>query len=452
MTTRRDMLLKGALIGGALAMPRSVGAESGTREAAAKESGSRWDETYSGGAIDRKPLPPGLPGKDYNPVVIPNGATLPWKIVDGVKVFHLIAEEIQHEFAPGLTATCWGYNGNVNSTVIEAVEGERIRIYVTNKLSAPTTVHWHAIYLPNGMDGVSGLNQRPIEPGETFKYEWTIRQQGTYMYHSHYDTMTQEGMGLIGMLIIHPRNPGPDDRVDRDFALMLSEWRIDPGTSRPDTNEMSDFNVLTINGRAFPGTDALVAKKNDRVRIRFGNLSAMDHHPMHLHGHYFKVVATDGEPIPRSAQWPETTVLVAVGQTRDIEFIADAPGDWAMHCHMTHHVMNQMGHEMPNMVGVKTGNLDRGVRNLLPGYMTMGVRGMGGMGKMGMAVPENSIPMGGAPGPFDYIGMGGMFTILKVREHLTSYDDPGWYQHPKGTVASPAGASELKRDLGMVPS
>lgn len=123
-----------------------------------------------------------------------------------------------------------------------------------------------------------------------------------------------------------------------------------------------------------------------------------------------------------------------------------------MHCHMTHHIMNQMGHEMPNMVGVKTGNFDRGVRNLLPGYMTMGEKGMGGMGKMGMAIPKNSIPMLGAPGPFDYLGVGGMFTVVKVRENLTSYDDPGWYKHPKGTVASPALAAELKRDLGIVPS
>jgi hypothetical protein len=140
-------------------------------------------------------------------------------------------------------------------------------------------------------------------------------------------------------------------------------------------------------------------------------------------------------------------VLVAVGQTREIEFIADAAGDWAMHCHMTHHVMNQMGHDFPNMVGMDPGDLDRKVRRLLPGYMTMGQTGMGEMGEMAMAVPENSIPMVGGPGPFGYIDMGGMFTVVKVRDRLASYDgDPGWYKHPKNTVAEAATEDDLRRD------
>jgi len=414
---------------------------------AAEDNGSRRDASYSGGPVDVKPLPPGRPRRDYLPVTVPNGRTLLWKIVRDAKVFHLVAEEIKHHFADGLQATCWGYNGHVNGTLIEAVEGERVRIYVENRLDVPTTVHWHGLFLPNGMDGVSALTQRPIDPGETFRYEFTLRQHGTFMYHSHHDTMTQEGMGLLGMFVIHPRNPHPDDRVDRDFGIMLSEWRIDPGTSRPNTLEMSDFNVLTMNGRCFPGIDPLVVKTGDRVRIRIGNLSAMDHHPIHLHGYRFKIVATDGERIPRTAQWPETSVLVAVGQTREIEFIADAAGDWAMHCHMTHHVMNQMGHDFPNMVGMDPGDLDRKVRRLLPGYMTMGQTGMGEMGEMAMAVPENSIPMVGGPGPFGYIDMGGMFTVVKVRDRLASYDgDPGWYKHPKNTVAEAATEDDLRRD------
>lgn len=415
---------------------------------------SYWEKSYSGGAVDVKPLPPGVPGKDYRPVVIPNGRALPFKIVEGVKVFHLIAEEVEHAFDPGLKTKCWGYNGRVNSTVIEALEGERVRIYVTNRLPVATSVHWHGIYLPAGMDGVSGLTQPSIKPGETVKYEWTLRQHGTFMYHSHHDTMTQEGMGLIGMFVIHPRNPAPEYRVDRDFALLLSEWAIKPGTARPNTLEMTDFNILTINGKCFPSTEPLVSKTGDRVRIRLGNLSATDHHPIHLHGYHFRVAATDGEDIPLSAQWPETTVLIAVGQTRNIEFISDAPGDWAMHCHMTHHVMNQMGHEFPNMVGVDPRGLDEKVGSLLPGYMTMGQGGMD-MGRMAelMPMPRNSISMKGAPGPFgDYISMGGMFTILKVRDRLESYDrDPGWYEHPAGTVSLKASAQDLARD-GIDPT
>lgn len=317
---------------------------------------------------------------------------------------------------------------------------------MTNKLIAPTTVHWHGLYLPNGMDGVSGVTQPPIPPGKTFKYEWTLRQSGTFMYHSHHDAMTQEAMGLIGPFVIHPRNPAPDYRVDRDFVLMSSEWAIPAGAKRPNPNAMDGFNMLTFNGKAFPGTDPLVVKTGQRVRIRLCNLSAMDHHPIHLHGYKFKVTATDGERIPASAQWPETTVLVAVGQTRDIELVADAPGDWLMHCHMTHHVMNQMGHGFPNMVGMKTGDLDKRIQPLLPGYMTMGDKGMGGMGEMGMKVPKNSIPMVGKQAQYGYTGMGGMFTLLKVRDELKSYKDPGWYKHPKGTMASLASAAELKRD------
>ena len=190
--------------------------------------------------------------------------------------------------------------------------------------------------------------------------------------------------------------------------IMLSEWAIKAGTARPNTLEMTDFNILTMNGKVFPSTGPLVCKTGDKVRIRLGNLGAMDHHPIHIHGYHFRITATDGEDIPLSAQWPETTVLVAVGQTRTIEFIADAPGDWAFHCHMTHHVMNQMGHEFPNMVGMKPGDLDEKVRPLLPGYMTMGHTGMD-MGRMAevMPMPANSIPMKGAVGPFgDYISHG----------------------------------------------
>jgi len=389
--------------------------------------------------------PPEPAGRGYRPVIVPNGAKLPWKVVDGVKVFHLVAEEVEHEYAPGIKARCWGYNGQVHGPMIEAVEGDRVRIYLTNRLPAPTTLHSHGVLLENGMDGVGGLTQKAVPPGETYKYEFTLRQRGTCMYHSHHDEMTQMALGMTGLFVIHPRTPrGP--RVDRDFALMLHEWRVNVGAARPDPSEMSDFNLLTINGKAFPGTDALVVKKGQRVRIRIGNLSAMDHHPIHLHGYQFKITETDGGEIPTSAQWPETTVLVPTGSTRTIEFVADQAGDWAMHCHMTHHVMNQMGHGIPNMVGVKPGKLNAKIQQLLPGYMTMGQDGMGDMGDMPMSVPKNSIPMVGGRGKHGTITMGGMFTILKVREQLESYADPGWYEAPPNTTAQAAPNADLVRD------
>ena len=397
--------------------------------------------------VDPKSVdPPGEPGKDYTPVITPNDVALPWKIVGGIKVFHLVAEEVDHEFAPGMRAKCWGFNGHVHGPTIEAVEGDRVRIYVTNNLPAATSVHWHGILLPNGMDGVGGLTQKNIEPGETFRYEFTLRQHGTHMYHSHHDEMTQMALGTMGMFIIHPRRPKAP-RPDRDFAFMLGEWRLDTGTYRPNPNEMTDFNVFTFNAKIFPATAPMVAKLGDRVRIRIGSVAVMDHHPIHLHGHQFRVTETDGGQIPESAQQVETTVLVAVGQSRTFDFVADQPGDWPMHCHMTHHVMNQMGDTFPTTIGVKAGKLDEKIRgSLLPGYMTMGTSGMGEMATMQMKMPRNSLPMTGAPGPFDVIDMSGLLTILKVRETLTNYDDPGWYQHPPGTVASLASNDELQRD------
>ena len=170
----------------------------------------------------------------------------------------------------------------------------------------------------------------------------------------------------------------------------------------------------------------------------------MDHHPIHLHGFQFHTVATDGGPVPVTARVPQTTVLVPVGTTQTIEFVADEAGDWVMHCHMTHHMMNQMGHGFTNTLGMDVGDVDARIRKLLPGYMTMGQHGMAEMGEMNMAAPRNSIPMRGAHAQFGYTDMGGMFTILKVREQVTNYDeDPGWYAHPPGTVAGPASAEEL---------
>jgi FtsP/CotA-like multicopper oxidase with cupredoxin domain len=390
--------------------------------------------------------PPGGGAPGYRPVVTPNGVTLPWKMSGGAKVFHLVAEPVAHEFAPGLVAECWGYNGRVHGPTLEAVEGDRVRIYVTNRLPAATTVHWHGLLLPSGMDGVGGVSQKAIRPGETFRYEFTLRQHGTFMYHSHHDEMTQMQLGMMGLFLVHPKAPAAPP-PDRDYALLLSEWKIEPGARRPDPAEMTDFNIFTFNARSFPGTRALLARTGERVRVRIGNLSTMSHHAIHLHGYNFKVTATDGGEIPVAGQWPETTVHMPAGSTRTIEFTADEPGDWVIHCHMLHHVMNQMGHAGGKLLGVSTDGLSANIRPLVPGYMAMGAHGMGDMGEMGMKVPPNSIPMVGGPGPHDYITMGGMFTLLKVRDELPADgSDPGWYAAPPGTQATNATIEELARD------
>jgi FtsP/CotA-like multicopper oxidase with cupredoxin domain len=285
------------------------------------------------------------------------------------------------------------------------------------------------------MDGVGGLTQPHIQPGETYVYEFTLRQNGTFMYHPHADEMVQAAMGMMGMFIVHPRVPR-QSAVDRDFCFMLHAWDIEPGTyiARPTT--MTEFNLWSFNSRVFPGIDPLVVRKGDRVRIRIANMSMHDH-PIHIHGYAYTVTETEGGQIPKTAQFPEATVNIAVGAIRVMEFTADEPGDWALHCHKSHHTMNAMGHVVPNMLGVKQHELDAKIRSLVPGYMSMGQDGMADMARMQMPLPENTLPMMMGQGPFGPLEMGGMFTVIKVRERLArdDYRDPGWYEHPPGTVA-----------------
>jgi FtsP/CotA-like multicopper oxidase with cupredoxin domain len=373
---------------------------------------------------------PGLPRRPFTPVVTPNGSTLPWTMKDGAKEFRLVAQPVKREFAPGMVVDCWGYNGQTPGPTIEVVEGDRVRIFVENRLPERTSMHWHGVLLPNGMDGVAGLVQPHILPGETYVYEFTLRQHGTLMYHPHSDEMVQMALGMMGFFIVHPR--AAPTRVDRDFAIMVHEWSIPPGTSRPNPMVMFDFNLFTFNSRAWPGTAPLVVRQGERVRVRLGNLS-MDNHPIHMHGHRFAVTGTDGGPIPESARHLENTVDVPVGATRDFEFVADEPGDWPLHCHKSHHTMNAMNHDLPNVIGMDASVDEAKLRDILPGYMAMGSRGMGAM--MNMGLPRNTLPMMAGKGPFGDIEMGGMFTMVKVRRDLTSYEDPGWYKQPPGTSA-----------------
>ena len=377
--------------------------------------------------------------RTYTPVHTLNGWTLPYLSKNGVKEFHLVAEEVEHEFAPGCKAKCWGYNGTTPGPTIEAVEGDRVRLYVTNHLREPTSVHWHGLYLPSGMDGVSGLNQPHINPGETYAYEFTLRQHGTHMYHPHADEMVQMAVGMMGLFIIHPKEVEPRP-IDRDYALLLHNWALHPGTYRPDPSIMTEFDLWTINSKVFPAIEPMVARTGERVRIRIGNLS-MHEHPMHLHGVQFHVTGGDGGRWPEARWRTEVTELVSVGQMRDLEFTAIA-GDWAFHCHKSHHTMNAMGHGIPNTIGVDQTGVEKDIRALLPGYMAMGKNGMAehsGHIAMGMLQgPENTLAMMGGKGPFGPLDMGGMFTVLKVRDDLAvgDYGDPGWYPSPKGSVAT----------------
>ncbi|MFC5500164.1 multicopper oxidase family protein [Caenimonas terrae] len=376
-------------------------------------------------------------GRPYNPVVTLNGWTLPWRMNAGVKEFHLVAEPVVREMAPGFKAHLWGYNGQSPGPTIEVVEGDRVRVFVTNRLPEHTSVHWHGQRLPNGMDGVSGLTQKAIEPGKTFVYEFVARHPGTFMYHPHADEMAQMAMGMMGFWVTHPRGRHPlIDQVDRDFVFLLNAYDIEPGSATPKIMTMLDFNLWSWNSRIFPGIDSLNVRQGDRVRIRMGNLT-MTNHPIHLHGHSFTVTGTDGGPVPKSARWPEVTTDVAVGQMRQLEFVADEQGDWAVHCHKSHHTMNAMGHDVPTMIGVDHRKVVRELTDLIPDYMVMGERGMADMAQMEMPLPDNTAPMMTGQGPFGAVEMGGMFSVLKVRrgQPAGDYRDPGWFKHPAGSVA-----------------
>ncbi len=376
-------------------------------------------------------------GRPYTPVVTLNGWTLPWRMNNGVKEFHLVAEPVVREVAPGFKVNMWGYNGQSPGPTIEVVEGDRVRIFVTNRLPEHTTIHWHGQRLPNGMDGVGGLTQPQIPAGKTFVYEFEARRPGTFMYHPHADEMVQMAMGMMGFWVTHPKTRHPHiSQVDRDFCFLLNAFDVEPGSRTPKINTMTDFNIWCWNSRIFPAIDSLNVRLNDRVRIRIGNLTMTDH-PIHLHGHEFTVTGTDGGPTPPASRWPEVTTDIAVGQMRQIELIADEEGDWAIHCHKSHHTMNAMGHDVPTMIGVDHRGLIGKIQKVVPDYMLMGERGMADMGAMEMPLPDNTAPMMTGSGQYGPLEMGGMFTVFKVRRDQKpgDYGDPGPFAHPPGTVA-----------------
>ena len=422
MLSRRDFF-KGA---GAMAVSAGLVSRAG--------AASLPEAVVMSGPITQVPPVP-TSGRHFNPVVTLNGWSLPWRMNHNVKEFHLVAEPVVREIAPGMKANLWGYNGQSPGPTIEVVEGDYVRIFVTNRLPEATSIHWHGQRLPNGMDGVTGLTQPAIPAGKTFVYEFVAQRAGTFMYHPHADEMVQMAMGMMGFWVTHPKNSA-DHQVDRDYVMLLNSYDIDPGSYTPKVNTMLDFNLWTINSRSFPGVAPMVAKRGERVRIRVGNLT-MTNHPMHIHGHSFEVAGTDGGWIPKAARWPEVSVDIAVGQMRAMEFEADAPGDWAFHCHKSHHTMGPMGHQVPTMIGVEQKAIAKKINNLVPDYMSMGENGMEGMSGMHMPLPDNTLPMSDGNGPFGPIGMGGMFTVVKVRDVLArnDYHDPGWYKHPKGTAA-----------------
>jgi len=283
-------------------------------------------------------------------VVTPDVADLPFTMDGGVKIFQLTAEPVKQMIIPGRTFDLWGFNGSAPGPTIQANEGDRIRIVFENHLPEPTGIHWHGLELPIEMDGVPGIGQKPIMPGERFVYEFPLNQNGTFFYHSH--MAMQEMVGMLGGFVIHPKM-SYTPRVDKDYLIALQEYAVLPSSTIPNSMNM-EFNWLTFNGKAGPASTPLIIQQGERVRIRVINLG-MDHHPIHLHGFTFWETGREGARQPE-AIWPRgNTVLVGVAQARDIEFVADRTGDWMFHCHLPHHMMNQMASNVGPMTRLGQG-------------------------------------------------------------------------------------------------
>jgi FtsP/CotA-like multicopper oxidase with cupredoxin domain len=248
--------------------------------------------------------------------------------MDGdVKVFNLTCSAIDWEFLPGQTAEAYAYNGVVPGPQIRVTEGDTVRIHVTNELPESTVVHWHGLRVPNNMDGVPFITQPPIKPGETFTYEFTIKEgnAGSHMYHSHHNSAEQVTKGLLGAFIVDEKDESKRYDVDVDYTMILNDGPI---------------GGYSLNGKSFPATEPIVAKVGQKVLIRFMNEGLMIH-PMHLHGFPMQVVALDGYAVPQP-HWQDT-VNIAPGQRVDCIAEPDEPGVWAFHCHVLSHAETKHG-------------------------------------------------------------------------------------------------------------
>jgi len=269
----------------------------------------------------------------------------PSKVSQGVRYFDLIAEPVRREILPNIYMEGWGYNGCIPGPTLLVYPGEEVNIRVHNRLAESTSIHWHGLDVPNNMDGVPDVQPTPrIKPGEYFDYQFKIvNPPGTHFYHSHVNTLRQEMMGLAGgLIILDPYEKG----INQDFFIMLQEFKLkglEMGEVRHGTYQLNplshEFNFFTVNGRSFPYVSSLCVKLGERVRIRIAN-SSQQSHPMHIHGHQFMITASDGNPIQPNRQLQKNTVLVAPGETWDVEFIANNPGRWPFHCHIPHHMTN----------------------------------------------------------------------------------------------------------------
>jgi FtsP/CotA-like multicopper oxidase with cupredoxin domain len=266
---------------------------------------------------------------------------LPFRMDNGVKVFELRASVVRWTILPEVTVDAYTYNGQIPGPRIHIREGDRVRINVKNELPEDTTVHWHGLILPNQMDGPVDITQPPIKPGETYAYEFTAEQHGTYFYHPHAKPDRTQALGLYGAFIIDPANPADEIKADHEYVIQLQEWLRREGLTYPAMPmDGAQPNYFTINGKAYPSTDTIRMKLGETLKVRFIGTNNGFIHPMHIHGGPFEVVARDGMTIAPSARYLADTVNIGPGQRYDVVWKARRPGKWLVHCHIAHHTTN----------------------------------------------------------------------------------------------------------------
>lgn len=250
--------------------------------------------------------------------------------------FELAVQETNWELLPGVEAQAITFNGTVPGPTIRVTEGDTVEVVVRNELDESTSIHWHGLHVPNDQDGVAGVTQDPIEPGETFTYRFVAPHAGTFMYHAHGDRSREQiDAGLYAPFIIDPQGADPI-AADAEYVLALGNWMVGGEMAGMDAMSM-EYNYFTINGKSFPVTESIDVSEGDLVRLRFINPSQTTH-PMHLHGTDMAVFAKDGEPLPEAQRL--NTLPIQQGETYDVVFRADNPGTWLLHCHDLHHASN----------------------------------------------------------------------------------------------------------------
>jgi manganese oxidase len=419
--TRRDFLQGAAVIGAGALAPRALAA------------GNSAEGPGPGRRDAEGALLPAANGAGFHAVLTPDVPDLAFALDGGVKVFHLVAEPVRQEIFPGKVLNLWGYNGSAPGPTIQARQGERVRIIVDNHLPEATSMHWHGFDIPFAMDGGPGLSQDAISPGGRYVYEFTLQQEGTLFYHSH--MAMQEMMGMIGAFIMHPAE-AYEPPVEKDFAIILQEYAVLPNNPTPNSMSM-EFNWLTLNGKSGPANTPLIVRLGDRVRLRFINLG-MDHHPIHMHGHQFVITGTEGGRQPQATWGPNNTVLVGVAQSRNVEFVATNPGDWMIHCHMPHHMMNQMS----SMAGPMTRR-----RGMVAGAGME--QGMGMMGGGSATAAENGPSMGRG------MGVGSAMSQATANGAIAAQVSPqSSSSSQQGAQAMPGmqmGQADVSKDANSVP-